>query len=52
MFVVCFCVFGKVAKVLKMLVVFHCLILGWRSLVDLGLEGLGVFVFFVFLFRV
>ena len=49
-FVVCFCVFGKVAKVLKMFVVFHCLILGWHSLVYLGLEGLGVFVFLVFVF--
>ena len=43
-----FCVFGKVAKVLKMLVfpVFWAFV-GWLILVYLGLEGLGVFVVLV-----
>ena len=48
---VCFCVFGKVAKVLKMLVFpsFWAFV-GWLILVYLGLEGLGVFVVLVFVF--
>ena len=40
-----FCVSGKVAKVLKMLV--FCFV-GCLILVYLGLEGLGVFVFLVY----
>ena len=43
-----FCVWGKVAKVLKMLSFHNCLgFVGWLILVYLGLEGLGVFVFLV-----
>ena len=43
-----FGVSGIVSKVLKMLVVFPVwgAFLGWRIVVHLGLEGLGVFVFF------
>ena len=43
--------FGKVAKVLKMLV-FHVFgaFVGWLILVHLGLEGLGVFVVLVCVF--
>ena len=50
-FGVCFCVFGEVAKVLKMLVFpsFGAFV-GWHILVYLGLEGLGVFVFLCFCF--
>ena len=49
--VVCFCVSGKDAGVLKM-PVFSSLwgFVGWLVLVYLGLEGLGVFVFLVFVF--
>ena len=48
--VVCFCVSGIVAKVLKMLVFFPVFwaFVGWLILVYLGLEGLGVFVVLVF----
>ena len=51
-FVVCFCVFGKVAKVSKMLVFPRLLgaFGGWHILVYLGLEGFGVFVFLVLFF--
>ena len=47
-----FGVFGKVAKVSKMLVFFPVFLAfgGWHILVYLGLEGFGVFVFLVFVF--
>ena len=47
-----FCVSGKVGRVLKFLV-FPSFggFVGWLILVYLGLEGLGVFVFLVFVFR-
>ena len=48
-----FGVSGIVSKVLKMLVFFFPVLLGflgWLIVVHLGLEGLGVFVFFVFVF--
>ena len=50
--VVCFCVSGKVGRVLKCLFVsqFFGLCGWWFILVYLGLEGLGVFVFLVFVF--
>ena len=50
--VVCFCVSGKVAEVLKCLFFpgFGGFVVGWFILVDLGLEGLGVFVVLVFVF--
>ena len=50
-FMVCFCVFGKVAKVLKMLIFpIWGAFVGRLLLVYLGFEGLGVFVFLVFVF--
>ena len=47
-----FGVSGIVSKVLKMLVFFPVFgfFLGWLMVVHLGLEGLGVFVFLVFVF--
>ena len=47
-----FGVSGIVSKVLKMLVFFPVFgfFLGWLIVVHLGLEGLGVFVFLVFVF--
>ena len=47
-----FGVSGIVSKVLKMLVFFPVFwaFLGWLVIVHLGLEGLGVFVFLVFVF--
>ena len=48
---VCFCVSGKVAEVLKCLFSqFWGAFVGWLILVYLGLEGLGVFVVLVFVF--
>ena len=49
-----FCVSGKVAEVLKLLVFLPNFLgrafVGWVILVYLGLEGLGFFVVFVFAF--
>ena len=48
--VVCFWCVWHSSKSVKMLVFFPNFFLGWLILVYLGLEGLGVVVFLVFVF--